>query len=209
MDKLTEITNRIFIIRDQKVMLDRDLAELYGVEVRAINQAVKRNKSRFPDDFCFQLNSRELADIKSQFVTRNDVTTRKGVTPYVFTEQGAYALSFILRSAKAIEMGIFIARAFTHLRRFVLKNENLIMELKNNDHLSKTFSNFEKRIEQNLVVLYKNQNINKKKFKSIEERLQAIENELKKGCSRTVFGCHFPLPVPVSILQRLNKAAIF
>ena len=177
---LLKITNFIFIIRNQKVMLDKDLAELYGIEVKALNQAVKRNKERFPEDFCFQLNSRELADIKSQFVTRNDVTTRKGVMPHVFTEPGAYALSFILRSAKAIEMGIFITRAFTHLRRFVLKNENLMMELKNNDHLSRTFSNFEKRIEQNLLVLYKNQTINRRKFESIEERLKALENELKK-----------------------------
>lgn len=162
-------------------MLDRDLAELYGVEARAINQAVKRNKSRFPDDFCFRLNSNELADFKSQNVIRNDITTRKGITPYVFTEQGAYTLSFVLRSVRAIEMGIFIARAFTHLRRLVLKNENLIMELKNNDHLSKTFSNLEKRIEQNLVVLYKNQSINKRKFESIKERLKTIENKLKKN----------------------------
>jgi hypothetical protein len=68
------------------------------------------------------------------------------VTPTVFTEQGAYALSFVLKSKKAVEMGVFIARAFTHLRRFILKNENLMMELKNNDHLSATFSNFEKRL---------------------------------------------------------------
>lgn len=67
--KLTDITNRIFIIREQKVMLDRDLAELYGIEVKALNQAVKRNKERFPEDFCFQLSSSELADFKSQFVT--------------------------------------------------------------------------------------------------------------------------------------------
>lgn len=102
--KLLEITNCIYIIRDQKVMLDRDLAELYEVEVRSINQAVKRNNSRFPDDFCFQLNSNELAHIKSQNVIRNNITYRKGVAPTVFTEQGAYALSFVLRSAKAIEM---------------------------------------------------------------------------------------------------------
>lgn len=63
-NKLAEITNRIFIIREQKVMLDRDLAELYGIEVKALNQAVKRNKERFPEEFCFQLNSNELAEIK-------------------------------------------------------------------------------------------------------------------------------------------------
>ncbi len=90
------------------------------------------------------------------------ITNRNYKPITVFTEQGAYALSFVLRSQKAIETVIFIAKAFTHLRRFVLKNENLMMELKNNDHLSKTFSNFEKRIEQNLIVLYKNSKDNKK-----------------------------------------------
>ncbi len=91
--------------------------------------------------------------------TIDDLTTRKYATrnpPYVFTEAGCFALSFILKTNQAIEMGLFIIRAFTHLRRFILKNENLMMELKNNDHLSKTFANFEKRIEQSLIVLYKN-----------------------------------------------------
>jgi len=74
-------------------------------------------------------------------------------------------------------MGIFIARAFTHLRRFILKNENLMMELKNNDHLSTTFANFEKRIEQNLIVLYKNASKYEKKFKAIERRLSELEKK--------------------------------
>jgi hypothetical protein len=175
-NKTLEITNRIYIIRDQKVMLDTDLAELYGVEVKRINEQVKRNIDRFPDDFCFKLDSNELAEIKSQNATCSPLTYRKGMTPTVFTEQGAYALSFVLKSEKAIQMGVFIARAFTHLRRFILKNENLMIELKNNDHLSKTFSNFEKRIEQNFIVHYKNNTDQNKKFKSIEERLKKLEN---------------------------------
>ena len=125
--KITEITNFIYIIRGQKVMLDRDLADLYGVEVRAVNQAVKRNQARFPDDFCFKLNSNDLHG--SQAVIRAKLNTGNRTLPTVFTEQGAYALSFVLKSAEAIEMGVFIARAFTHLRRFILKNENLMMEL--------------------------------------------------------------------------------
>lgn len=178
-NKLHEISNHIYVIRDQKVMLDRDLAKLYGVEVRAINQAVKRNKSRFPDDFCFQLTSNELAESKSQNVTLIDVTNRNYKSPTVFTEQGAYALSFVLRSKKAVETGIFIAKAFTHLRRFIFKNENLMMELKNNDHLSTTFSNFEKRIEQNLIVLYKNNTKYDKEITQIKVRLDEIEKHKK------------------------------
>lgn len=178
-EKYSDITNHIFIIRNQKVMLDRDLAELYGVEVRAINQAVKRNKKRFPEDFCFQLNSSELAAYKSQNVICDDVTIGKRVFPTAFTEQGCYTLSFVLKSPKAVEMGVFIARAFTYLRRFILKNENLMMELKNNDHLSKTFANFEKRIEQNLIVLYKNNTKYDQEIEKIKKRLLAIESKSK------------------------------
>ena len=182
--KLLEITNSIYIIRDQKVMLDRDLAELYGVKLKALNQAVKRNLRRFPSDFMFQVNSDELDTLWSQNVTMHSQSDRnymKRNKPYAFTEAGSFALSFILNTQKAVEMGQFIIRAFTHLRRFVLKNENLMMELKNNDHLSKTFSNFEKRIEQNLIVLYKNQSLNQDKFRSIELRLKALEKELRKN----------------------------
>lgn len=100
--------------------------------------------------------------------------------PYAFTEAGAFALSFILKTNQAFEMGKFIIRAFTHLRRFILKNENLMMELKNNDQLSKTFSNFEKKIEHSLIVLYKNQTLNQKKFEAIESRLQSLEKGIKK-----------------------------
>ena len=179
--KALEVTNHIYIIRDQKVMLDKDLAELYGVEVKSLNQAVKRNRERFPEDFMFQLDSKELRDLRSQSVTANSSTNRNHMSrslPYVFTEAGSFSLSFILKSQKAIEMGQFIIRAFTHLRRFILKNENLMMELKNNDHLSKTFSHFEKRIEQNLIILYKNNTDQKKKFKNIEERLKKLEKLL-------------------------------
>lgn len=172
-NKLVQITNNIFLIREQKVMLDVDLAELYGVTVSALNQAVKRNKERFPDDFLFQLDSSELADFKSQNVICNSLNTRKGVNPTVFTEQGAYALSFVLRSQQAIEMGIFIARAFKHLRRFILQNDNLMLELKNLDQLSKRFDVYEKRIEQNLLVIHKNRNV-------IEKRLNKLEDEVKK-----------------------------
>ncbi|OUR96564.1 hypothetical protein A9Q84_09450 [Halobacteriovorax marinus] len=177
---LLEITNHIYIIRNQKVMLDRDLAELYGVELRVLNQAVKRNIERFPEDFMFQLDSSELSNLWSQNVIMGDLTTRKYITrnpPYVFTEAGSFALSFTLRSQKAIEMGQFIIRAFTHLRRFILKNENLMMELKNNDHLSKTFSNFEKRIEHDLLILYKNTSKFEKRFMFLEDEI----NKLKKG----------------------------
>jgi len=176
--KLLEITNHIHIVRDQKIILDHHLAELYGVEVKALNQAVKRNIKRFPKDFMFQLNSNELETLRSQTVTANSSNIRnhkRRSLPYAFTEAGSFALSFTLKSEQAIEMGQFIIRAFTHLRRFILKNENLMIELKNNEQLSKTFSNFEKRIEQNLIVLYKNTTKYDKEILSIKKRLERIE----------------------------------
>lgn len=178
--KLLEITNSIHIVREQKVILDHDLANLYGVDVKVLNQAVKRNIKRFPNDFMFQLNSSELEDLRSQIVTANGISIqnhKRRSLPYAFTEAGSFALSFTLNSEKAIEMGHFIIRAFTHLRRFVLKNENLMMELKNNEQLSKVFSNFEKRIEQNLIVLYKNTTKYDKEISSIKKRLQKIEKD--------------------------------
>ncbi len=181
MKDILEITNHIYIIREQKVMLDRDLAEIYKVSVKRINEAVKRNQDRFPNDFCFRLTKEEIDERWSQFATIYDEKTVGYMArskPLVFTEQGSYALSFVLRSTRATEMGIFIVRAFVHLRRFILKNENLMMELKNNDHLSKTFSNFEKRIEQNLIVLYKNSSKDEKRFKSLEQEIKKIKKKL-------------------------------
>lgn len=172
-----QLTSYIHIIRGQKVMFARDLAELYEVDVRSINQAVKRNKARFPEDFFFKLNINDLDDDGSQSVIRDYLTTGNHAYPNVFTEQGSYALSFVLSSPKAIEMGVFIARAFTHLRRFILKNENLVMSLKNNDHLATTFKNFEKRIEQNLIVLYKNNTKYDKEITLIKNRLEKIEKK--------------------------------
>ena len=178
-NRLLEITNNIYIIRDQKVMLDRDLAHIYGVEVKRLNEQVKRNFERFPVEFCFRLTSEEFSNAKSQNATLANPTSRNYKQPLAFTEQGAYALSFVLRSEKAVKTGVFIAKAFTHLRRFILKNENLMVELKNNDHLSKTFTNFEKRIEQDLVVLYKNTSKFEKRFKSLEEEIKQLKELIK------------------------------
>ena len=179
-ENMVEVTNRIFIVREQKVMLDRDLAELYGVELKRLNEQVKRNIERFPEEFMFQLNSNELTGLWSQFATIGDLSTRKYIQrnpPFVFTEAGCFALSFVLKTEKAIEMGKLIIKSFTHLRRFILKNENLMMELKNNDGLSKTFNNFEKRIEQDLIVLYKNTSDIHEKFEKMNKRIRELEKK--------------------------------
>ena len=133
--ELIEITNRIFIIKDQKVMLDRDLAELYGIELKALNQAVKRNQERFPDDFMFQLDSNDLDTIWSQNVTMHDLTTRnymKRNKPYVFTEAGSFALSFIINSIPSLLVYIspsVLVRLYVFIRFLVFRSWSLLQIL--------------------------------------------------------------------------------
>jgi hypothetical protein len=129
--QLQKIQAKIIEIRGQRVMLDFDLAELYEVETRVLNQAVKRNIKRFPDDFMFQLTSQEWEILKSQFVISKQ--EKRGGTqklPFVFTEQGLAMLSGVLNSDKAIKVNIGIMRAFVVLRQFALTNENLTQKLK-------------------------------------------------------------------------------
>ena len=119
------IISRIFLIRGRKVMIDRDLAELYGVETRALNQAVRRNVDRFPDDFMFQLNKQETELWKSQIVM--STAERKGLRrdPLVFTEQGVAMLSSVLNSKRAIQVNIQIIRIFTQLRELLATSKQL------------------------------------------------------------------------------------
>ena len=117
------IEERILLIRGQKVMLSTHLAELYDVETRALNQAVKRNISRFPEDFMFQLNSAEGA-----LVSQNVIPHKKyfgGSLPYAFTEQGVAMLSSVLNSERAIKVNIEIMRAFVRLRQILASNKEL------------------------------------------------------------------------------------
>lgn len=125
--ELQIIQNRIYEIRGLKVILDYDLAELYEVETRALNQAVKRNMKRFPIDFMFQLNEEEAEILKSQFVTSSWGGTRK--LPFAFTEHGVTMLASVLRSDKAIEVNIQIVRAFIILRQYALGYTELNQKL--------------------------------------------------------------------------------
>lgn len=121
MDELVvqgEISSKILTLRGQQVMLDRDLAELYQVETRALNQAVKRNIDRFPDDFMFQLSKNEFENWKSQTVTSNSNKMGLRKIPYAFTEEGIYMLATVLRSPIATETSINIIRTFKKLREF-------------------------------------------------------------------------------------------
>jgi len=121
------IASKIYELRKQKVMLDADLAELYGVETRVLNQAVKRNEGRFPDDFMFTLSKKEWDDLKSQYVTSSWGGRRK--PPRVFTEQGVAMLSSVLNSETAIEVNIQIIRVFSKLREVLLTHKDLLLEM--------------------------------------------------------------------------------
>ena len=124
------IERRIYLIRGQKVMLDRDIAELYRVETRALVQGVNRNLERFPRDFMFQLTKDELEHWRSQFVISNP-GAKMGLRrrPYAFTEQGIAMLSSVLRSDRAVKVNIAIMRAFVRLRQLLATHEDLARKL--------------------------------------------------------------------------------
>ena len=122
------IERAILLIRKQKVMLDADLAELYGVETRVLVQAVKRNLERFPGDFMFQLSREEFAALRSQSVTSSDWGGRR-YAPYAFTEQGVAMLSSVLHSQRAIQVNIEIMRAFIRLRQILASHADLARKL--------------------------------------------------------------------------------
>ncbi len=122
------IESKIYLIRGHKVMLDKDLAELYGVKTFVFNQAAKRNKERFPEDFMFQISKEELQNLTSQFVISSWGGRR--TLPYVFTEQGIAMLSGILRSKQAVQVNIAIMRAFVRLRKILSTHKELAQKFK-------------------------------------------------------------------------------
>ncbi len=140
--KTNSIQSRIHNIRGLQVMLDKDLAELYNVEVKILNQAVKRNSTRFPLEFMFQLTKGESLTLRSQFVTlENGKGEHRKYLPHVFTEQGIAMLSAVLRSEFAIKMSIQIINAFVSMRRFIASNA-----LENKDYKPKQGIFFEGQI---------------------------------------------------------------
>jgi len=132
MKKITPklIEKMIYVIRGQKVMLDSDLAELYEVETRSLNQAVKRNLDRFPSDFMFQLSNQELMNLRSQFVIFNETVKGRKYRPFVFTEQGVAMLSSVLKSKRAVLVNISIMRTFVKIRALLNSDETLSERLR-------------------------------------------------------------------------------
>ena len=165
---LENIENLIHVIRGKQVMLDRDLARLYGVEARTLNQAVKRNMERFPEDFMFQLSKEEFENLRSQIVTsseeeilksQNVISSWGGIRkwPYVFTENGVAMLSSVLRSQQAISINIQIMRAFNAMRHFIASNAQVFQRVEN--------------IEKNILALNASKVDTDKKLEEVFRRL--------------------------------------
>ena len=158
--KTENIQTRIFTIRNSQVMLDRDLAEIYGVETRRLNEQVRRNIERFPENFMFQLTKEEMENWKSQFAISNKVKMGVRKPPLAFTEQGVSMLSSVLNSKVAIEVSIRIINAFIDMRKFISHNANIFDRLSNVE---------QKQIETDIKLL----NTNSK----IDSVLNAIEDK--------------------------------
>jgi hypothetical protein len=154
---IERIENKIYLIRGQKVMLDSDLAELYGVETKNLNRAVKRNKDRFPNDFMFQLTNVEFENLRFHFGTSTKGSRR--YSPYLFAEQGVAMLSGVLKSKRAVDVNIAIMRTFVKIRR-----------------MAGSYKDLAKRIER----LEKSQDMQGKRFSEIFKILDNLGSEENK-----------------------------
>jgi ORF6N domain len=129
-----KVDSKIFVLRGQRVILDTDLAELYGVQVRHLNQQAKRNAKRFPPAFRFQLSAREMEILKSQNVISSEGHGGARYRPYAFTEHGAIMAATVLSSERAIEMSVFVVLAFVRMRRAIVGNRHILTKLAELEH---------------------------------------------------------------------------
>jgi len=123
------VESRILVLREQKVILDADLAELYGVPVKRLNEQVKRNQERFPADFMFRLSPEESESLRSQSETSKTGRGGRRYAPYTFTEHGAIMAATVLNSERAVEMSVFVVRAFVRLREMLATNQQLASKI--------------------------------------------------------------------------------
>jgi hypothetical protein len=206
------IQNKIYTLRGLQVMLDRDLAELYGVETKAFNQAVKRNSDRFPADFMFQLTKEELENWRSQFVTSNKEKMGLRRPPYAFTEQGVSMLSAVLKSSMAVDMSVKIIRAFVNMRKFIANNGALFQKidtieqklLKHDEKFNQLFNAIEsKELKPDQGIFYENQIFDAYVFASdliksakhsivlidnyVDESVLVLLSKRDNGCRATIY----------------------
>jgi ORF6N domain len=155
------IEQSILVIRGHKVMLDEDLAKLYGVSTKVFNQAIKRHLNRFPDDFMFQLTDEEHSSLRSQIVTSKKGRGGRRTLPYAFTEQGVAMLSSVLNSQRAIDVNIAIMRTFVKLRELLMTHKDLARKLEA----------MEKKYDSQFKIV----------FDAIRQLMQPLEAPVKKG----------------------------
>ena len=148
-DDPTGIAQRILVLRGQRVLLDADLAELYGVSTSRLNQQVRRNRKRFPADFIFQITNQELANLMLQFATSSWGGTRK--PPVAFTEHGAIMAATVLSSPRAVEMSVYVVRAFVKLRQVLASNVELAQKL---ETLEKTVATLDAKTRRQFEEVY-------------------------------------------------------
>jgi|JI10StandDraft_1071094.scaffolds.fasta_scaffold54735_5 hypothetical protein len=164
------VINKIYLIRGKKVMMDRDLAEMYGVETRRLNEQVKRNAKRFPNDFMFQMTPQELDDWKSRFATSKKERIGLRKLPNVFTEQGVAMLSSVLNSETAIEVNIGIIRVFTRMREMLITHKDILLKLEQ----------IEKKVLKQDSKLNKHEREMQIVFKALKELLNPKTEPMRK-----------------------------
>ena len=175
--EIAVIQNKIYEIRGQKVMIDRDLAEMYGVQTKALNQAVKRNIERFPEDFMFQLTTEETQNWKSQIVTTNSIKMGLRRNPYAFTELGVAMLSSVLTSKIAIQVNIGIMRAFVAVRQYLLSANNPTQEI---EDLKQRVKELEESSEDTLAAINDLSEDTRKELDDIYLALTELAEKKKK-----------------------------
>ena len=175
---LETIAGKIYLIRGLNVMLDRDLAELYGIETKRLKEQVRRNIERFPEDFMFELTKEELINWRSQFATSNQYIMGLRIPPFAFTEHGVLMLSSVLKSERAVQVNIQIMRIFVKLRQLFLDNEELRKEL---EEVKQITDDRFKIIFETLDQLINNENNPKKKIGfTVKEKLSSYGNRKRR-----------------------------
>lgn len=193
--EIAVIQNKIYEIRGQKVIIDRDLAEMYGVQTKALNQAVKRNIERFPEDFMFQLTTEETQNWKSQIVTTNSIKMGLRRNPYAFTELGVAMLSSVLTSKIAIQVNIGIMRAFVAVRQYLLSANNPTQEI---EDLKQRVKELEESSEDTLAAINDLSEDTRKELDDIYLALTELAEKKKKlpNCNKIGY---------VAIQERRNE----
>ena len=193
--EIAVIQNKIYEIRGQKVMIDRDLAEMYGVQTKALNQAVKRNIERFPEDFMFQLTTEETQNWKSQIVTTNSIKMGLRRNPYAFTELGVAMLSSVLTPKIAIQVNIGIMRAFVAVRQYLLSANNPTQEI---EDLKQRVKELEESSEDTLAAINDLSEDTRKELDDIYLALTELAEKKKKlpNCNKIGY---------VAIQERRNE----